>query len=256
MLLSGPHYIPGEEEDDEDDLEYETDTPSKGSYTTLPSTGGCSKPSPQPTCSPTLEDSNPKTNAVLWTAELEAHIRLFLEEVEEDMELDNLPPLENVTPLPILAPTISGFIPFAISTSQRCIPPRSLLRKVYHPYKDPVGQCCCEPGGWCNNLPCSSQIWLIPHKIRGCGSLNGGTRSGRSCCGTLEEPFNQLGSSCGQRTPTCAPCSGSLELWAVGGWEGGQRSSSIGSSGGIGDGLFWGLYSQVIVWQSDSRCQE
>ena len=78
---------------------------------------------------------------VLCTADLKAHIKLFLEEVEEDMELDDLPLLENVTPLQVLVPNliIPGFVPFAISTSQHCVPPKSLLRKVYHPYKDSVG---------------------------------------------------------------------------------------------------------------------
>ena len=36
---------------------------------------------------------------VLCTAKLEACIELFLEEVEEDMDLDDLPSLENVMPL-------------------------------------------------------------------------------------------------------------------------------------------------------------
>ena len=121
LLLPGPHYAPGEEmveddEDDEDSLEYETEDTLKGSYTTPPSTGGHSKPSPTPSHSPTLGDSNPETNAVLHIVELKAHIELFLEEVEEDMELDDLPPLENVTPLPVLAPVIPSFVPFAMST--------------------------------------------------------------------------------------------------------------------------------------------
>ena len=103
----------------------------------------------------------------LRTAKLEACIELFLVEAEEDMELNNLPPLENVTPLQVPAPNpiISSFIPFAVSTSQHCVPPKNLLWKVYHPYKDPIGRCCCEPGGWCNDLPCSSQVRLVPCKI-------------------------------------------------------------------------------------------
>ena len=87
------------EEEEEDSLEYRTDALSRDSYTTPPSTGGCSKPSPHPSCSPTPEGSNPEDSAALHTAELEAHIESFLEEVEEDMELDDLPLLENVTPL-------------------------------------------------------------------------------------------------------------------------------------------------------------
>ena len=94
---------------------------------------------------------------------------MFLEEAEEDMDLDDLPPLKNVTPLPVPTPAIPGFISFAVSTGQCCVPPKSLLQKVYHPNKDPVGQCHCEPGGWCHELPCSGRIQCIPHKIRGHG---------------------------------------------------------------------------------------
>ena len=84
------------------------------------------------------------------------HIEAFLVEVEEDLEMNDLPLLENTLSLLVLAPVFPGFIPFAVSTGQRCVPPKSLLRKVYHPYKDPIGRCCCEPGGWCDDLPCSS----------------------------------------------------------------------------------------------------
>ena len=75
----------------------------------------------------------------LCTEELEAHIEVFLEEAEEDLEINNLPPLENTSLLLVPAPVFPGFIPFAISTGQCCVLPKSLLRKVYHPYKDPVG---------------------------------------------------------------------------------------------------------------------
>ena len=146
-----------EEEGEEDGLEYMTDTPLGGSYTTPPSTGGRSSPLPAPSHSPTLGNSNPENHAALHIEELEAHIKAFLEEVEEDLEMDNLPPLENTLLLPVPAPVFPGFVPFAVSTSQHCVPPKSLLRKVYHPYKDPVGRCHCEPGGWCNNLPCSGR---------------------------------------------------------------------------------------------------
>ena len=146
-----------EEDEEEDGLEYTTDTPSGGSYMTPPSTGGCSSPSPAPSCLPTPGGSDPENNTALCTEELEAHIKAFLEEAEEDMEMNDLPPLENTSPLPVPAPVFPGFVPFAISTSQRCILPKSLLRKVYHPYKDPVGRCRCEPGGWCNDLPCSGR---------------------------------------------------------------------------------------------------
>ena len=156
----------GEEEDEEENsLEYKTNTLSKDSYTTPPSTGVRSKPSLAPSCSPTLEDSDPENNTVLYTEELEARIKAFLEEAEEDMEMSDLPPLENISLLPVLAPVIPGFVPFAVSTSQHCIPPKSLLRKVWHPYQDPTGRCHCEPGGWCNDLPCSGRIRCVPRKI-------------------------------------------------------------------------------------------
>ena len=106
---------------------------------TPPSTGGCSKPSPAPSCSPTPGDSDPETNTVLCTKELEAHIKVFLEEVEEDMEIDDMPPLENISPLPVPAPIIPGFVPFTVSTGQHCVLPKSLLRKVWHPYQDSIG---------------------------------------------------------------------------------------------------------------------
>ena len=142
--------MPGEEEEmveeteeevgeEEEGLEYVTDTPSGGSYTTPPSTGGRSSPSPALSRSPTPEDSDPENNAALCTEELEACIEVFLEEVEEDLEMNDLPPLENASPVPVPAPVFPGFIPFTVSTSQCCIPLKSLLRKVYHPYKDPVG---------------------------------------------------------------------------------------------------------------------
>ena len=199
LLLPGPHYAPWEEEEmveeteeeeEEDGLEYETKDTLKGSYTTPPSTGGCSNPSLAPSHSPTLGDSDPENNMVLHTEELKARIEVFLEEAKEDMEMSDLPPLENVSLLPVLAPVISSFVPFAVSTSKRCIPPKSLLRKVWHPYQDSVGRCRCEPGGWCDDLPCSSWVQCIPHKIRGHGLSNGGSWSGRSCCGTDEEPCN------------------------------------------------------------------
>ena len=169
LLSPAPHYVPGEEEEmveeteeeetegEEEGLEYVTDTPSGGSYMTLPSTGGRSSPSLAPSRSPTPGDSDPENNAALHTEELEARIEAFLEEAEEDLEMDDLPLAENTSPLPVLAPVFPGFVPFTVSTGQCCVPLKSLLRKVYHPYKDPVGRCRCEPGGWCDNLPCSGQ---------------------------------------------------------------------------------------------------
>ena len=128
-----------EDKDKESGLEYMTNTPSGDSYTTPPSTGGCSLLSLAPSPSLTPGDSNPENNAVLHTEELEAHIEVFLEEVEEDMEINDMPPLKNVSPLPVPAPMIPGFVPFAVSTGQHCIPPKSLLKKVHHPYKDSIG---------------------------------------------------------------------------------------------------------------------
>ena len=129
----------GEEDEEESSLDYKTNTPSKDSYTTPPSTGGHSKSSPALSCSLTLENSNPETNTVLRTKELEARIEVFLEEVEEDMEMSNLPPLENVLLLPVPAPVAPGFVPFTMSTGQCCVPTKSLLRKVWHPYQDSIG---------------------------------------------------------------------------------------------------------------------
>ena len=223
LLSPGPHYASREEEEmvegteeeeseEEEGLEYTTDTPSGGSYTTPPSTGGRSSPSLAPSRLPTLGDSDPENNAALHTEELEARIEVFLEEAEEDLVMDDLPPIENASPLLVPAPVFPGFVPFAVSTGQRCVPPKSLVRRVYHPYKDPVGRCRCEPGGWCDNLPCSGRKRHVPRKIRGRGSSHGGSWSGRSCCSSSEEPVDNQKPSCGGRTPTCAPCPGSPEL--------------------------------------------
>ena len=102
----------GEEEkdDEEEGLEYATDAPSGGSYTTPPSTGGHSSFSLALSHSPTPGDSDPKNNAALCTEELEAHIEAFLEEVEEDLEMNDLPLLENTSPLPVLALVFPGFV--------------------------------------------------------------------------------------------------------------------------------------------------
>ena len=222
LLSPAPHYAPGEEEmvketeeeetEEEEGLEYVTDTPLGGSYTTPPSTGGHSSPSPALSRSPTPGDSDPEDNAALHTEELEARIEAFLEEAKEDLIMDDLPPVENTSPLPVPAPVFPGFVPFAVSTGQRCIPPKSLLRKVYHPYKDPVGRCRCEPGGWCDNLPCSGRKRRISRKVRGRGLSHGGSRSEQSCCGSSEELCDNPRSSCSGRTPTHAPCPGSPEL--------------------------------------------
>ena len=115
-----------------------TNTSSGDSYTTLPSTGGHSLPSPALSHSLTSGDSNPETNAVLRTEELEAHIEAFLEEVDKDLEMNNLPPLENTSPLLLPAPVIPSFVPFAVSAGQCYIPPKSLLMKIWHPYQNSV----------------------------------------------------------------------------------------------------------------------
>ena len=118
LLSLAPHFASGEEEEmveeteeegeeeeeEEDGLEYATNTPSGGSYMTLPSTGGRSSSSPAPNCSPTPGDSNPENNAALRTEELEARIEAFLEEAEEDLEMNDLPLLENTSLLPVPAP--------------------------------------------------------------------------------------------------------------------------------------------------------
>ena len=114
LLSPGPHYVPGEEEEmveetkEEEGLEYMTDTPLGDSYTTPPSTGGRSLPSPALTLSSTLGDSNPETSTVLHTEELEACIKMFLEEADEDLEMNDLPLLENTSLVPVLAPVTGG----------------------------------------------------------------------------------------------------------------------------------------------------
>ena len=184
LLSPGPHYAEGEEEEvvadseeeEEDGLEYETKAPLTASYTTPPSTGGCSKPS-HPSHSPTPGGSNPEDNAVLCTAKIEACIEAFLAEANEDLKLGDLLPLENVTLICIHVPTISGFVPFTVSTGQHCVLSKK-LSQAYHPYENSIGQCSCEAGGWCNNLPCSGQRQQLPQKVQGHSSMNGGLRSG------------------------------------------------------------------------------
>ena len=75
---------------------------------------------------------------VLQTSMIEAHVKVFLAEADEDLELHDLPPLENISPIPIQALTILGFIPFAMSTSQHCVPSKG-LPCTFHPYKNSVG---------------------------------------------------------------------------------------------------------------------
>ena len=45
--------------------------------------------------------------------------------------MNDLPLVENTSPLPVPAPVFPGFIPFAVSASQRCVPPKvSLGRSI------------------------------------------------------------------------------------------------------------------------------
>ena len=57
-------------------------------------------------------ESNPENNAALHTEELEARIEAFLEEAEEDLEMNDLPPVENSSLLPVPAPVFLDFVPF------------------------------------------------------------------------------------------------------------------------------------------------
>ena len=103
LLLLGPHYVKGvqgevvvdsEEEDDEgeDGLKYGAEVETLDpSYTTPPSTGGCTPPSPHPSCSPTPEGSDPENNAHLQML-IEACVEVFLAEADKDLELHGLPP--------------------------------------------------------------------------------------------------------------------------------------------------------------------
>ena len=75
---------------------------------TPPSTGSRSLPSLTPSSSLTSGDSDPENNVVLHTEELEACIEAFLEEAEEDMEMDDLPLLENTSLVPVPAPVTGG----------------------------------------------------------------------------------------------------------------------------------------------------
>ena len=97
-----------ETEEEEEGLKYATNTPSGGSYTTLPSTGGCLSPSPAPSHSPTPGGSDPENNAALCMEELEARIEAFLEEAKEDLEMDDLSPVKNSSPLLVPAPVFPG----------------------------------------------------------------------------------------------------------------------------------------------------
>ena len=77
------------DDEEEDSLKYEIEVEtSDPSYMTLPSTGGCTKPSPHPSCSPTPEDSNPETNVVLQMSLIEAHIEAFLAEADDTEDKD------------------------------------------------------------------------------------------------------------------------------------------------------------------------
>ena len=152
LLSPGPHFMPREEEEmieeeeeeeEESGLEYKTDTPFKDSYTTPPSTGGHSKLSPAASHSPTLEDSDPENNMVLRTEELEACIEVFLEEAKEDMKMSDLPPLENISPLPVISCLswqysglyLSPTLPTLLLASN--IPDRCIIGCLLHNYRNP-----------------------------------------------------------------------------------------------------------------------
>ena len=126
----------GEEEEvvvdleEEDGLEYETKVPLTASYMTPLSMGGCSEPSLHPSYSLSPNGSDPEDNVALQTAEIEACVKAFLAKADEDLKLNNLLPLENMTPIPIHVLTIPGFIPFTMSTSQHCIPFKGLPKPI------------------------------------------------------------------------------------------------------------------------------
>lgn len=148
LLSPGPHYAKGEEvvvdseegdNEEEHNLEYETEVETLDpSYTTPPSTRGCSEPSSHPSHSPSPGGSDPENNAALRTLMIEAQVEAFLAEADKDLELHDLLPLENVSPIPIQMTIIPGFVPFAMSTSQQCIPSKGLPHAL-HPYKNSVG---------------------------------------------------------------------------------------------------------------------
>ena len=95
LLLPGPHFTEGEnqevvedskEDEEEDSLEYETEEPSDPSYTTPPNTRGHSFPSTYcPSCSPTPEGLDPENNTCLQTELIEAQVEAFLVEAKEDL---------------------------------------------------------------------------------------------------------------------------------------------------------------------------
>ena len=126
-----------EEEEEEKGLEYMMEEePPNPSYTTPPSTRGCSSPLTHvPTRSPTPEDLDLETKSHLATEMIESRIEAFLKEVEEDLELGDPPPLENSSPIPICAPLPEGFVAFPVSTSQHCVLSKGLPHPgYYHPY--------------------------------------------------------------------------------------------------------------------------
>ena len=70
-------------------------------------------------------------------------------------------------------------------------------------------------GTFDQSLQCTQDVFVdfqAPSPPVGCGSSHGGSRSGRSCCSSSEEPIDNQKPSCGGRTPTHAPCPGSPEL--------------------------------------------
>ena len=236
LLSPGPH-LHWRRRSCVDDLELEYETEKETSGLDYGTPNPLSSPSLfMPLRSPTPEDSDPERNCCLQTELMEARIEGFLEEAEEDMELDDLPPLENSSPVPIPTPRSVGTIPFAVSTGQCCIHSRGLPRPLtYHPYHHLVkGQCCCEPGSWCGESSCRGW-WSICKNVGHdhCGREHWVT----GCYGSPpKEPSDQLGPKSSRRSAPCAQSMGSVVLWAVAGEEGGQNSPSAGSSW---EGLFW-----------------
>ena len=135
LLSPNPHFVEGEDQEivvdskeEEDGLEYKTkEEPLDPSYTTPPSIGGCSSPlTHHPSYSPTPGGFDLENNIYLQMELIEAQVKVFLAEVEEDLKLNNLPPLENSSPILIQTPVIDSFVPFAVSTSKCCVPSKGL----------------------------------------------------------------------------------------------------------------------------------
>ena len=79
------------------------------------------------------------------------------------LDLEEVLLLENVVPILIVVghgvfkvnPGEIDFIPFQVS-GQCCQCSQGIPTLTYHPYRNCSikGQCCCDPGGWCNEPNC------------------------------------------------------------------------------------------------------